>query len=91
MVLVGSMDTGWKPGGGKMSEKSSLLSDDAASLSSEDMSTTDGCKEVVCGGHTRTHSIGGLLFVSISVGPCAEIEEEGSLGLVLLYLLLRRE
>jgi len=48
MVLVGGMDTGWKPGGGRMSEKSSLLSDDAASSSSEDMSTTAGCKEVMC-------------------------------------------
>ena len=48
MWLVGGMDTGWKPGGGRMSEKSSLLSDDAASSSSEDMSTTAGCKEVMC-------------------------------------------
>jgi len=48
MVLVGGMDTGWKPGGGRMSEKSSLLSDDTASSSSEDMSTTVGCKEVMC-------------------------------------------
>jgi len=91
MVLVGGMDTGWKPGGGKMSEKSSLLSDDAASLSSEDMSTTDGCKEVVCGGHTRTHSIGGLLLVSISVGPFIEFGEGGSRGLVVMSLLLRRK
>jgi len=37
MVLVGSMDTSWKPRGGRMSEKSSLLSDDGASSSSEDM------------------------------------------------------
>ena len=48
MVLVVGMDTGWKPGGGRMSEKSSLLSDDAASSSSEDMSTTAGGKEVMC-------------------------------------------
>jgi len=51
MVLVGRMDTGWKPGGGRMSEKSSLFiifSDDAASSSSEDMSTTAGCKDVMC-------------------------------------------
>jgi len=48
MVLVGGMDTSWKPGGGRMSEKSSLLSDDAVSSSSEDMSTTAGCKEVMC-------------------------------------------
>jgi len=31
-----------------MSDKSSLLSDDAASSSSEDMSSTAGCKEVMC-------------------------------------------
>jgi len=48
MVLVGGIDTGWKPGGGRMIEKSSLLSDDAASSSSEDMSTTAGCKDVMC-------------------------------------------
>jgi len=48
MVLVGGMDTGWKPGGGRMSEKSSLLSDDAAPSSSEDMPTTAGCREVMC-------------------------------------------
>jgi len=48
MVLVGGMDTGWKPGGGRMSEMSSLLSDDAASSSSEDIPTTAGCKDVMC-------------------------------------------
>jgi len=48
MVLVGGMDTGWKPGGGGMSEKSSLLSEDTASSSSEDMSTTAGCRDVMC-------------------------------------------
>jgi len=42
MVLVGGMDTGLKPGGGGMSIKSSLLFHDAASSSSEDMSTTAG-------------------------------------------------
>jgi len=48
MVVVGGMDTGRKPGGGGMSEKPSWLSDDAASLSSEDMSTTTGCRDVMC-------------------------------------------
>jgi len=48
MVVVSGMDTGWKPGGGRMSEKSSWLSDDAASSSSEDMSTTTGCRDVTC-------------------------------------------
>jgi len=45
----------------------------------------------VCGGHTQTHSIGGLLLVSISEGPFAEFVEGGSLGLVVLSLLLRRK
>jgi len=48
MVVVGGMDTGRKPGGGRMSEKSSWLSDDAASSSSEDMSTTAGWRDVMC-------------------------------------------
>jgi len=51
MMLVGGIDTGdtgWKPGRGRMSEKSSLLSDDAASSSSEDTSTTAGCRDVMC-------------------------------------------
>jgi len=48
MVVVSGMDTGWKPGGGRMSEKSSWLSDDAASSSLEDMSTTTGCRDVTC-------------------------------------------
>jgi len=48
MVVVGGMDTDWKPGGGRMSEKSSWLSDDAASSSSEDMSTTAGWRDVIC-------------------------------------------
>jgi len=55
MVVVGGMDTVWKPGGGRMSEKSSLLSDDAAS-SSENMSTTAGCKEVMCVRRAYTNS-----------------------------------
>jgi len=48
MVVVGGMDTGRKPGGGRMSETSSWLSDDAASSSLEDMSTTAGCRDVMC-------------------------------------------
>ena len=40
----------------------------------------------MCGGHTRTHITGGLLLVSISVGPCAEFGEGDSLGLVGLSL-----
>jgi len=39
-----------------MSEKSSLLSDDAASSSSEDMSTTAGCKDVMCVRRAYEHS-----------------------------------
>ena len=48
MVLFGGIDAGWKPGGSKIGEKSSLLSDDSAASSSEDMSTTAGCREVTC-------------------------------------------
>ena len=48
MVVVGGMDTGRKPGGGGMSEELSWLSDDAASSSLEDMSTTAGCRDVMC-------------------------------------------
>jgi len=48
MVLVGGMGTGWKLGGGRMSEISSLLSEDAASSSSKDMSTTAGYRDVMC-------------------------------------------
>jgi len=40
MVPFGGIDAGWKPGGSKVGEKSSLLSDDNAASSSEDMSTT---------------------------------------------------
>jgi len=47
MVLVGGMDTVRKPGGGNMSEKSSWLSDDTVSSSSEDMSSS-GCRDVMC-------------------------------------------
>ena len=43
-------------GGGRMSEKSSLLSDNAVSSSSEDMSTTAGCKEVMCARRAYTNS-----------------------------------
>jgi len=43
MVVVGGIDTGRKPGGGMMSEKSS----DTASSSSADMSTTAGCRDVM--------------------------------------------
>jgi len=48
MVVVGGMDTGQKLGVRRMSEKSSWLSDDAALSSSEDMSTTAGCRDVMC-------------------------------------------
>jgi len=56
MVVVDGMDTGWKPRGGKMSEKSSWLSDEAASLSLEDMSTTAGCRDVKCVRRTYAYS-----------------------------------
>ena len=48
MVPFGGIDAGWKPGGSKIGEKSSLLLQDSAASSSEDMSTTAGCREVTC-------------------------------------------
>ena len=42
MLPCGGMDAGWKPGGSKIGEKSSLLSDDWAASSSEDRSTSTG-------------------------------------------------
>ena len=68
MVLVGGMDTGWKPVGVRMSEKSSSLSDDAASSSLEDMSTTAGCRDVMCAwrayANSQHHEKGGFLYPS---------------------------
>jgi len=48
MVPFRGVDAGWKPGGSRIGEKSSLLLEDSAASSSEDMSTTAGCKEVTC-------------------------------------------
>ena len=48
MVVVDGMDTGLKPGGWRMSENSSWLPDDAASSSSEHISTTAGWRDVMC-------------------------------------------
>ena len=48
LLPCGGMDAGWKPGGSKIGEKSSLLSDDAATSSSEDKSTPAACREVTC-------------------------------------------
>jgi len=48
MLMGGGMQAGWNPGGKRMGEKSSLLSKDSASLSSEDRSTTDDCRQVMC-------------------------------------------
>jgi len=56
MVLIGGMDTGWKPRGRRISEKSSLLSDDAAPSSSEYMSTTAGWRDVMCVRRTYAYS-----------------------------------
>ena len=52
MVLGGGMDAGWR----RMSAKLPLLSDDAASSSSEDRSTTAGCKDVMCVRRTYANS-----------------------------------
>ena len=55
-----------------MIEKSSLLSDDSASSSSEDMSTTAGCKDVMCVRRVYEHSQhGGVASCIHSVGPVA--------------------
>ena len=48
MLPCGGMDACWKPGGSKMDEKSSLLSDNAAASLSEDNSTTAGYREATC-------------------------------------------
>jgi len=48
LVAFGGINAGWKPGGSKIGEKSSLLSDNSAASSSQDMSTAAGCREVTC-------------------------------------------
>ena len=48
MVPFGGIDAGWKPGGSKIDEKLSLLLEDSAPSSSEDMFTTAGYREVTC-------------------------------------------
>jgi len=48
MLPGGGTDAGWKPGGSKIGEKSSLLSDNSAASSSEDNSTVTGCRDVTC-------------------------------------------
>jgi len=46
-----------EPGGSKIGKKSSLLSDDRAASSSEDLSTTAGCREVTCMRRAYTNSL----------------------------------
>jgi len=48
MVSFGMVDAGWKPGGSRIGDKASMLSDDSTASSSEDMSTTTGGKELTC-------------------------------------------
>jgi len=48
MVPFDGTDASWKPGGSKIGEKSSLLSDDSTASSSEDISTTAGWREATC-------------------------------------------
>jgi len=48
MVPFGGIDAGWKPGGSKIGEKSLLSSYNSTASSSEDMSTSAGCREVTC-------------------------------------------
>jgi len=56
MVVVGGIDTGRKSGGGMMSEKSSWLSDDAASSASADMSTSAGRRDLDVMGVRRAYA-----------------------------------
>ena len=48
MLPGGGTNAGWKPGGSKIGEKLSLLSDDIAASSSEDKSTVTGYRDVIC-------------------------------------------
>jgi len=64
MVPFGGIDAGWKPGGSKISKKSSLLSDNRAASSSEDLSTTAGCREVTCMRRAYTNSLQMELLLS---------------------------
>jgi len=48
MVPFGGINACWKPGGSKIGEQSSLLLDDSEPSSSEDRSSTAGCREVTC-------------------------------------------
>jgi len=78
--------------GGWTSEKSLLLSDDAASSSSEDMSTTAGCKDVMCvrKAYANSQHRGFASRIHLRRSLC-RIGEGVSLGLVGLFLLLRRK
>ena len=92
MVVVGGMDTGRKPGGGGMSAKSSWLSDDTASSSSEDMSTTAGWRDVMCVRRAYAYSPPrGWILVSIFVIPFTELGQGGSQVQIVWSLLLRRK
>ena len=91
MLVVGGMDTGRKPGGWRMSENSSWLSDDAASSSSEHISTTAGWRDVMCVRRAYAYSPPrGWILVSIFVVPFAELGQGGSQVLIVWSLLLRR-
>jgi len=70
MVPFGGVDAGWKPGGSTIGEKSSLLSDDSAVSSSEDMSTTAGCKEVTCMRRAYANSL--QIRVASMIHPCLQ-------------------
>jgi len=80
MLLVGAMDTGWRPGGGRMSENRryclTMLRPHHQRTCQRQLVIEMRC---VHGGHTQTHSIGGArwLPVSISVGPFCRIVGEG--------------
>jgi len=78
MVPFGGVDTGWKPGGSRIGEKLSLLSDDSAASSSEDMSTTAGCKEVTCMRRAYANSLQiGVASMIHAFRPFAALAVEG--------------
>jgi len=78
MVPFVGIDSGWKPGGSKIDEKSSLLSDDSAASSSEDMSTTAGCREVTCMRGTYANALQiGVASVIHPFRPFAALAVEG--------------
>jgi len=75
-----------------MSGKSSWLSDDAASSSSEDMSTPTGWRDVMCVRRAYAYSPQrGVDSCTFFVIPFAELGQGGSQVRIVWSLLLRRK